>query len=199
MTDESFEDEMLYWEPIKEEPIEEEPIEEEPDCDDGNSNEFMFCESTYEKCTCGKPVDDSAYYGGKLYNDIISEFDETEEFGKMSENSLWEEACKGDLYCISLYYNNYFDINNTCGEEIHVMMQFLKLGVNAGFWLAHLDYAYFIEDIRGSRFSEIFNFEKCESPFELMKFAFDNYTEVHCVLSTKSKDDIGKEVILRAI
>ena len=189
MTDESFEDEILYWE----------PLEEEPDCDGGNSNEFIFCESTCERCTCGKPVDDSVYYGGDLYNNIISESNVMGQSISKSMDSVWEEACKGDLYCISMYYNFYFDINNTCGEEVYAIMQLLDLGVKAGFWLANLQFAYFIEDLRDSRFSGIFNLEKYESPLKLMKFAFDNYTKVHRMLSTQSKDDIGKEVMLRAI
>jgi hypothetical protein len=105
----------------------------------------------------------------------------------------------GDLYCISMYYNRYFDINNTCGEEIHEMKHLLYRGVDEGFWLAYLDYAYFIEELRSSMFSGIFAFEKYASPFKFMDFAYRNFTKVHPLLCTLSKEDIEKQMMLRVI
>lgn len=165
-------------------------------------NEFIYLESPHapKECSCGKPLDDSAYYGGKLYKQIENEANILGRIESMNSQSIWIEACKGDLYCIALYYTEYFEISNhMVAEEIDAMNKLLDFGIRAGFWLAYCHKAYFIEDIRNSKFKEIFGFEESESPISLMRLARDKYTKLHPLLSDLSKRDIDKEIMLMSL
>lgn len=112
---------------------------------------------------------------------------------------LKDGAYELDLYCISMLYDRFFDLDDDAFEDIYEMLGFLAWGVEHGFWLSLYQSADLIEELQKSVFAGRTHFEMFHDPVALIDAAVRNFRKVPFKISSLSKEDIKKKEFLLTI
>ena len=138
-------------------------------------------------------------YGGEYYKEAAKLLRRKNPDYVAVEEQLRDGAYERDLYCISMLYDRFFDLDNDAFEDVYEMLRFLEFGAEHGFWLSLYQNADFFEKLQMSIYKGRTYFAMFNKPIELLHGAVKNFTKVPAKVSTLSKADVKKKCFLVAI
>jgi hypothetical protein len=99
-----------------------------------------------------------------------------------------------DIYCVSIIYNRFLDLDHWGMERVANLMGYIEKGRDEGFWLSFYQSADLHERIGRSRFAGLCDFENEVCPVEMLKLATEKFNQLPPEVSLLTLQDIKKKL-----
>lgn len=147
-------------------------------------------------CLCAKIdyMENQLIYGGKYYKQAIKELRSKNPCSIEIEDLLSDGNFDCELYCVSMTYSRYFDVNTAPIESIFLMLHNLQVGREANFWLSFYQSADLIEKLHKSVYKGKTLLEFQNKRVYLLEAAKQYFRKLPRNVSNISLSDIEKEI-----